>query len=90
MKNFKIGDQVSWIKKMAGVPHPEGLTDRDGNVLPVFRDTKILGRVVQAGALSGLNKTWFVRPVAAESHADKICGERYYDVNVNELNLSHS
>ena len=37
-EELKVGDKVSWIRPMTCVPHPEGKTDRDGNVLPVFRD----------------------------------------------------
>jgi hypothetical protein len=85
MANFKVGDQVNWIKKMNVVPHPEGKTDREGNILPVFRDTLITGRIVQ----SGDSKSWFVRPQSAESHKDKICGERYYDVKITEDLLTH-
>ena len=43
---FKVGDKVSWIKPMACVPHPEGKTDRNGVVLPVFRDKLEKGRVM--------------------------------------------
>lgn len=78
MANFKTGDRVNWIKKMMCVPHPEGKTDREGNILPVFRDTVINGRIIESG---GTN-SWFVRPESAEAHKDKICGERYYDVHI--------
>jgi translation initiation factor IF-1 len=83
MANFKVGDQVSWIKKMACVPHPEGKTDRDGNILPVFRDTVIKGRIISWGG-SG---EWFVRPEDAEAHKDRICGERYYDIKIAEEDI---
>ena len=83
MANFKIGDQVSWVKKMAIVPHPEGKTDREGNVLPVFRDAVIKGRIIDSG---GSGK-WFVRPEAAEAHKDRICGERYYDIKISEQDI---
>ena len=83
MANFKVGDQVSWVKKMAIVPHPEGKTDKQGNILPVFRDALIKGRIVEWG---GTGK-WFVRPEAAEAHKDKLCGERYYDIKINEQDI---
>jgi hypothetical protein len=85
MANFKTGDQVTWIKKMAAVPHPEGKTDRDGNILPVFRDTPMIGRIIERGG----GNSWFVRPQSAELHKNKICGERYYDVNLTEDLLTH-
>lgn len=85
MANFKVGDQVSWVKKMAAVPHPEGKTDRNGNILPVFRDKVIEGRIIE----SGNNNSWFVRPVDAEAHKDRICGERYYDVCISSDMLTH-
>lgn len=84
MTNFKNGDRVKWVKKMACVPHPEGKTDQHGNVLPVFRDTEILGRVIDKAT----NNKWTVRPESAESCKDKICGERYYDVRVAEVDLT--
>lgn len=84
MANFKTGDRVKWIKKMAIVPHPEGKTDRKGNVLPVFRDTSISGRIISNGS----GDAWFVRPEAAEAHKNKICGERYYDVHINASDLT--
>ena len=83
MANFKVGDQVSWVKKMACVPHPEGKTDKDGNILPVFRDTVINGRIISWGGFG----TWFVRPESAEAHKDKICGERYYDIKISEKDI---
>lgn len=83
MANFAIDSKVSWIKKMAAVPHPEGKTDRYGNILSVFRDSRILGRVI---SLSNNNIYW-VRPATAEIHKDRICGERYYDVRVHADDL---
>lgn len=84
MANFKTGDQVKWIEKMACVPHPEGKTDREGNILPVFRDTSILGRIISGGNAD----KWFVRPESAEFHKDKICGEKYYDLHLPALDLT--
>jgi hypothetical protein len=83
MANFKVGDQVSWIKKMAIVPHPEGKTDKQGNILPVFRDTRISGRIIERGG----GNSWFVRPESAEAHKNNICGERYYDVKISEQDI---
>jgi len=42
---FKDGAKVKWIAKMVPVPHPEGKTDRDGNVLPVLRDCEMFGSI---------------------------------------------
>lgn len=84
MANFKTGDRVKWIKKMACVPHPEGKTDYEGNVLPVFRDISVSGRIISSGNMGG----WFVRPESAEAHKDRICGERYYDVHIPAPDLT--
>jgi len=76
---FNIGDKVSWIKPMACVPHPEGtLKDREGNVLPVFRDKLEKGRVIS------LNYHGYsCRPDWAEQYKDAMCGERYYDQTIS-------
>jgi hypothetical protein len=42
---FKDGERVKWIQRMTPVPHPEGKTDREGNVLPVLRDKEMTGRI---------------------------------------------
>ena len=44
-KKFIEGDRVKWIAKMHPVPHPEGKTDREGNVLPVLRDKEMTGSI---------------------------------------------
>lgn len=84
MANFKTNDQVSWVKKMDCVPHPEGKTDYNGNVLPVFRDTQIFGRIISKGQ----GDRWWVRPQMAEAHKDRICGERYFDVHIDAPDLT--
>ncbi len=83
MKNFKTGDQISWVKKMACVPHPDGKTDWCGNVLPVLRDIIIHGRIISKGS----DNTWYVRPKFAENLKSKICGERYYDIRIEEKDI---
>jgi len=83
MANFKVGDQVSWVKKMACVPHPEGKTDHEGNILPVFRNTVINGRIIESGGTG----SWWVRPKNAENLNDKICSERYYDIKIKEKEI---
>tara|TARA_R100000742_G_C4202140_1_gene30925 strand:- start:172 stop:435 length:264 start_codon:yes stop_codon:yes gene_type:complete len=83
-KNFKEGDKVKWIEPMTLVPHPEGtLKDRKGNVLPVFRDKEFNGRII-----SGSGDKYTVRPDWAERYKDAICGERYYDRNIEATRLS--
>ena len=75
---LKVGDKVSWVRPMACVPHPEGKTDRNGEVLPVFRDKLEKGRVI------GTNSNGYsIRPDWAEQYKDAICGERYYDKTVS-------
>ena len=84
MSNFKVGDRVNWVKKMACVPHPEGKTDKKGNVLSVFRDTLMEGRIIR---WSGAD-TLVIRPNGADAHKDRICGERYYDFKIKEENIT--
>jgi hypothetical protein len=83
MSNFKTGDKVKWISKMTIVPHPEGKTDRKGEVLPVFRDKEMTGRII-----GPCSKGWTVRPDWAEKYKDAMCGERYYDKTIEESALS--
>ena len=59
MENLANGDKVKWIEPMMCVPHPEGKTDRNGVVLPVFRDTERTGIIVSG---SGGRKVIVVRP----------------------------
>jgi hypothetical protein len=73
---FKSGEKVMYLKKMAIVPHPEGKTDRNGEVLPVFRDTWKEGVIL---SYSDHNNKYWLRPGNWESYKDAICGERYYD-----------
>jgi hypothetical protein len=84
MDKFQINDKVTWIEELAIVPHPEGKVDLYGNVLPVFRDMQKFGRVI-----ANSSKNFYViRPEFAEAYKDKICGERYYDIKIEENNLS--
>ena len=48
MANFENGEKVSWVEEMVCVPHPDGKTDRKGNVLPVFRDKTTTGTVINS------------------------------------------
>jgi len=75
-KEFNPGEKVLYLKRMAAVPHPEGKTDRNGEVLPVFRDTWKEGIIL---SFSNHNKQYWVRPANFETYKDKICGIRYYD-----------
>ncbi len=87
MENFNPGDHVSWVKKMACVPHQEGKTDRDGNVLPIFRDIIVEGKIIRVGGKKDGELMWYVRPNDAEKHKDRICGEDYYDIKINEKDI---
>ncbi len=83
MANLERGSRVKWIKKMAAVPHPEGKTDRHGEVLPVFRDTEYVGTVISTSH----NNRYVVRP----DHSVEKCPSdkpSYYDVVVNESEIS--
>jgi hypothetical protein len=84
MEKFQINDKVTWIEELAIVPHPEGKLGSDGNVLPVFRNTQKFGRVIDKSS----RNIYVVRPEFAEAYKDKRCGERYYDIKVEESNLS--
>jgi hypothetical protein len=77
---FEAGQKVTWVKKMAIVPHPEGKTDRHGNVLPVFRDKQMVGTIV-----SKCSKGWSVRPEGSGKLPQGM--ERYYDIAVAESEL---
>jgi hypothetical protein len=46
MTELKSGDKVKWIRPNTCVPHPDGKTDRNGEVLPVFRDKEYVGRII--------------------------------------------
>ena len=83
MTKFSKGDKVKWIQPMTIVPHPEGKTDRNGEVLPVFRDKECHGRIISSNA-----NGYSVRPDWAEQYKNAICGERYYDKTVEEDRLS--
>ena len=48
MTDFNTGDKVTWIAEMVCVPHPEGKTDRKGVILPVFRNKKMTGVIVNS------------------------------------------
>ena len=75
---FNVGDKVTWIKPMACVHHPEGKTDRNGVVLPVFRDKQEKGRVISYNYHG-----YSIRPDWAEQYKNAMCGERYYDVTIH-------
>lgn len=84
MEKFQVNDNVTWIEEMATVPHPEGKLGIDGNVLSVFRNTQMFGRIID----KGIKNLYIVRPEFAEAYKDKRCGERYYDIKIEESNLS--
>ena len=48
MVKFENGQKVKWTQEMTCVHHPEGKTDRNGNVLPVFRDKERTGVIINA------------------------------------------
>ncbi len=80
MANFKSGEKVKWVEEMVCVPHPEGKTDRKGNVLPVFRDKEITGTVVN----SGWDNKYTVRPDGTTTPRGM---ESYYDKMVKGSKL---
>ena len=48
MKDFESGQKVKWVQPMTCVPHPEGKKDRNGKVLPVFRDKEFTGIIIKS------------------------------------------
>jgi len=82
MANFSNGDKVSWVEPMTIVPHPEGKTDRNGEVLPVFRDKTFTGTVISK---VGNNKIQ-VRPDGYKTLPKGI--PSYYDRGVLETELT--
>jgi len=81
MAEFNTGDKVTWIAEMQCVPHPEGKTDRKGEVLPVFRDKQMTGTIVN----SCYDDRYTVRP--AGRHTPKGM-DSYYDRMVPGKKLS--
>jgi hypothetical protein len=84
MAKFIKGDKVTWITKMMAVAHPEGKTDRDGVVLPVFRDTKRNGVIVSSNGSGG---TFKVRPDNLRCGTPKGM-DTYYDLNIKADELT--
>ena len=83
MAEFKNGDKVKWIVPMSCVPHPEGKTDRKGEVLPVFRDKEFIGEII---SLCGNGKIQ-VRPEGLACELPKGIPS-YYDQNISKNNLT--
>ena len=81
---FKIGDKVKWVQEYTTIPHPQGKTDSAGNVLPVFGNKEMAGRIIQTEN----GKQYQVRPDWAEEVADRICGAHYYDKYIEEAQLT--
>jgi hypothetical protein len=81
MADFKTGDKVAWVAEMVCVPHPEGKTDRNGEVLPVFRDKKMTGTVVN----SCYDDRYTIRPDGTTTPKDI---PSYYDKMVAGRKLS--
>tara|TARA_R100001377_G_scaffold28132_1_gene15178 strand:- start:250 stop:504 length:255 start_codon:yes stop_codon:yes gene_type:complete len=81
MTDFNTGDKVTWVAEMVCVPHPEGKTDRNGVVLPVFRDKTMTGTIIH----SCYDNRYTVRP------DDTTCPkgmDSYYDKMVGAKKLS--
>jgi hypothetical protein len=49
---FRSGDKVKWMQPNQFVDHPEGKTDRKGNMLKVMRDKELTG-IVQGKNIKG-------------------------------------
>ena len=82
MAKFSKGDKVTWVQPMTIVPHPEGKTDRNGEVLPVFRDKTFTGTIISG---VGINK-FQVRPDGLNATPKGI--DSYYDKNILESELT--
>lgn len=82
MAKFSKGDKVTWVQPMTIVPHPEGKTDRNGEVLPVFRDKTFTGTII-----SGVGSNKFqVRPDGLNATPKGI--PSYYDKSILESELT--
>jgi len=81
MTKFENGEKVSWVEEMVCVPHPDGKTDRKGNVLPVFRDKKVTGTIVN----SLYDNKYTVRPDDTNTPKGM---DSYYDKTVNGNKIS--
>ena len=77
MAEIKNGDKVKWTHNMMSVPHPEGKTDRKGEILPVFRNTERTGTVISS---SGQHRTFQVRPDDRKTVPKGM--DSYYDLQV--------
>lgn len=82
MENLVTGDKVKWIEPMMCVPHPEGKTDRNGEVLPVFRNTERTGIVMRG---TGYSKEATIRPDGMTLPKGM---PSYYDKSINLENLT--
>jgi len=78
------GDKVKWITKMMAVPHPDGNTDSEGMVLPVFRNTERSGVVISSNGRGG---SFNVRPDNLKCGTPKGM-DTYYDLNIKTDELT--
>ena len=76
MAKFENGEKVTWVEEMVCVPHPDGKTDRNGNILPVFRDKTVTGTIVN----SLYDNKYTVRPNGTNTPKGM---DSYYDKTVN-------
>ena len=83
MAEIKNGDKVQWGHHMMAVPHPEGKTDRKGEILPVFRNTERTGIVISSG---GQRRTFQVRPDDRKTVPKGM--DSYYDLQVEHTLLT--
>jgi hypothetical protein len=81
MADLQKGDKVTWVAEMQCVPHPEGKTDRKGEVLPVFRDKDMTGTIVN----SHYDNKFTVRP---DGYTTPRGMDSYYDKMVSGKKLS--
>jgi len=45
-KRFSAGQRIQWMQKNQMVPHPQGKTDRKGDILPVMRTKQLTGTII--------------------------------------------
>jgi hypothetical protein len=82
MTELRSGDKVKWIRPNTCVPHPDGKTDRKGEVLPVFRDKEYVGKVISTYS----NNKYQVR---ADNYGATPKGmDSYYDQMVSKEDLT--
>jgi len=49
-KRFSVGQRIKWMQKNQMIDHPQGKTDRKGQILKVMRTIELQGEIVHTNA----------------------------------------